>query len=75
MLQSVEGIYRNGKIELLETPSNLEEARVIVTFLTDNSIDLQSCGIDQQQAADLRHRLSTFAEDWERPDMAGYDEL
>ena len=36
MLQSVEGIYRNGKIELLETPSNLEEARVIVTFLTDN---------------------------------------
>lgn len=75
MLQSVEGIYRNGKIELLETPSNLEEARVIVTFLTDNSIDLQSRGIDQQQAIDLRHRLSTFAEDWERPDMAGYDEL
>ncbi|MFB2935654.1 hypothetical protein ACE1B6_10410 [Aerosakkonemataceae cyanobacterium BLCC-F154] len=75
MLQSVEGIYRNGKIELLETPSNLEEARVIVTFLTDNSIDLQSRGIDEQQAADLRARLQTFAEDWERPDMAGYDEL
>lgn len=75
MLQSVEGIYRNGKIELLETPNNLEEARVIVTFLTDNSVDLSSRGIDQQQAADLRHRLSTFAEDWERPDMEGYDEL
>ncbi|OKH40081.1 hypothetical protein NIES2119_03920 [[Phormidium ambiguum] IAM M-71] len=75
MLQSVKGIYRNGKIELLETPSNLEEARVIVTFLTDNTVDLQSRGIDQQQAADLRARLQTFAEDWERPDMAGYDEL
>jgi len=75
MLQSVEGIYHNGEIELLETPRNLEEVRVIVTFLTDNSVDLSSRGIDQQQAADLRHRLSTFAEDWERPDMAGYDEL
>jgi hypothetical protein len=33
MLQSVEGIYRNGKIDLLEHPSVLEGTRVIVTFL------------------------------------------
>jgi hypothetical protein len=33
MLNTVEGIYRNGKIELAETPAEVTEARVIVTFL------------------------------------------
>ena len=75
MLQSVEGIYRNGNVELLETPSNLQEARVIVTFLSPGSVELTSRGIDRQQAADLRARLRTFAEDWERPDLVGYDDL
>jgi hypothetical protein len=30
--KTVEGIYRDGKIELLETPDDVDEARVIVTF-------------------------------------------
>jgi hypothetical protein len=34
MLQAVEGIYRNGTIELLEVPQQIEESRVLVTFLT-----------------------------------------
>jgi hypothetical protein len=33
MLRSVEGIYRNGEVELFERPQDLQEARVIVTFL------------------------------------------
>ena len=33
MLQSVEGFYKKGQIELLETPSNIEESQVIITFL------------------------------------------
>jgi hypothetical protein len=33
MLQAVEGIYRNGTIELLELPSQIQESRVLVTFL------------------------------------------
>lgn len=33
MIQIVEGIFRNGKVELLEAPANIQEARVIVTFL------------------------------------------
>jgi hypothetical protein len=37
MLQSVEGIYKNGRIELLETPTNIEEGRVIITFLEAKS--------------------------------------
>lgn len=77
MLQSVEGFYRQGKIELLETPiDDMEGARVIVTFLAKpGAVDLQSRGINQEQAAELRAKLQTFASDWERPDMEAYDAL
>jgi hypothetical protein len=33
MLKTVEGIYKNGKIELAETPQGITESRVFVTFL------------------------------------------
>ncbi|PSN12465.1 hypothetical protein C7293_20015 [filamentous cyanobacterium CCT1] len=87
MLQAVEGIYRNGKVELLEVPAASEGMRVIVTFLesseasivsandTDLSVDLASRGISPEQAVNLRSRLQTFAEDWEQPEMDIYDEL
>ena len=60
---SVEGTYRNGHIELAELPDDMEERQ-----LTDY-------GIDETQAADLRARLHTFEEDWNRPDMDSYDAL
>ena len=76
MLQTIEGIYRDGKVELLETPKGVEEARVIVTFLpTRGVVDLRERGIDQEQAANLRARLQAFREDWERPEMEAYDAL
>jgi hypothetical protein len=34
MLQAVEGIYRNGKVELTEAPQGITEGRVVVTFLS-----------------------------------------
>jgi hypothetical protein len=33
VLIAVEGIYKDGEVELLERPEGLAEARVIVTFL------------------------------------------
>jgi hypothetical protein len=33
MLTTVEGIYKDGKVELLEQPVGVQEARIIVTFL------------------------------------------
>ncbi len=33
MLQSIEGVYKYGKVELSEFPSDVSESRVIVTFL------------------------------------------
>jgi hypothetical protein len=73
--KTVEGIYRDGKVELLETPSNIEEARVIVTFLPDGAVNLSERGIDESQAASLRTRLGAFAEDWDLPEMRVYDAL
>ena len=41
MLTRVEGIYCNGRVELVESPNNvLEGTRVIVTFVPSNTIDL-----------------------------------
>lgn len=75
MLKSIEGVYRNGKIELVETPSDVrDETRVIVTFLEPRSVNLRARGIDEAQAAELRARLATFAEDWESPEMDIYDD-
>jgi hypothetical protein len=74
MLPTVQGIYRDGKIELQETPANVaEETRVIVTFLAGQPVALKDHGIDEAQGAELRARLATFAEDWESPEMAVYD--
>lgn len=39
-----------------------------------HTVDLRARGISETQAADLRARLNTFAEDWERPEAAIYDE-
>ena len=33
MIQTVEGIFRDGRVELLETPHDIRESRVLVTFL------------------------------------------
>lgn len=74
MLTTVEGIWRNGRIELSNSPENMgEETHVIVTFLPPQGVDLASAGINPEQAAELRARLATFAPDWNAPEMDIYD--
>ena len=76
MLKTVEGIYREGKIELLETPLDVKEARVVVMFLpVEGAIDLRAHGIGEAEAADLRARWGAAAEDWDRPEMDVYNDL
>ena len=48
-------------------------AQLPVSLLNKRSVDLHKRGIDRAQAADLRERLATFAEDWESPEMSIYD--
>ncbi len=75
MLKTVEGVFRQGRIELNETPGDVHDPTpVVVTFLEPRAIDLRAEGIDEIQAADLRARLATFVEDWESPEMDVYDD-
>jgi hypothetical protein len=49
--------------------------RKLMEITSENSaVELHDRGIDKAQAADLRSRLNTFAEDWERPEASIYDE-
>ena len=74
MLTAIQGVYRSGNIHLSELPRNItDETPVVVTFLKASRIDLQARGISVAQAADLRARLATFAEDWNTPEMEIYD--
>ena len=76
MLNSVEGFYRNGKVELTEPVPADAAGRVIVTFLSSPAtVDLKERGIDPRQAEDLRKRLGAFAADWQRPEMDVYDAI
>ena len=74
MMKSVVGVFRGGKVELLEPIPEGAEGQVIVTFLS-RSVDLAERGIDPQQAAELRARLAAFEEDWSGPEMDAYDAL
>jgi hypothetical protein len=75
MLTSIEGVYRNGHVELTERSNDVREgARVIVTFIESSAIDLAAQGIDPAQAEILRTNLTTFSEDWNSPEMSIYDD-
>lgn len=75
MHNSVEGVFCDGKVELLEPAPPNASGRVIVTFLSPLAVDLARRGIPEEQAADLRSRLAAFADDWDQPDMDVYDAL
>ena len=76
MLAAVQGVFRKGRIELLEPLAAAEESRVIVTLLpTNSSIDLGIRGIDASHAAEMRSRFGAASEDWDRPEMDAYDSL
>ena len=60
----------------MEPLAEAEGSRVIVTWVHPApAVDLRDRGIEAPEAADLRRRLAPFTEDWDRPEMAAYDEL
>lgn len=70
---TIEGTYKNGQILLNELPSDVDEAKVLVTFLQPREINLREHGISEKQAAELRSKLSVMEEDWNSPEMSIYD--
>jgi hypothetical protein len=70
MSKTFEGIYRAGKIELLETISEVKEnARVLVIFISDGS------GQHIIEKRTARAHQNRRAENWEQSEMDIYDEL
>lgn len=75
MLKAVKGHYKQGKLELYETPQ-IAECDVIVTFIENGeAVDLETRGITKEDARDLRNRLRAFEEDWNAPGMEAYDKI
>jgi hydrogenase maturation factor len=70
---TVEGIYKDGKIELLETVSKVKQSKVLITFLESSDIDLRTLGISQEEASELREKFATF-EDWNDPALDVYND-
>jgi hypothetical protein len=58
VLTSVEGIYRNGEVELLERPEGLGESRVIVTFLPATIEDQTRAKARERMLARMREGIS-----------------
>jgi len=61
-------------------PLGKAEMMIIVQPLTNGKerrgeINLAARGITPQQAAEMRHRVISFEEDWNAPGMEVYDEL
>ncbi len=45
---------------MLETVSNVRQAKVLVTFIESENLDLQTLGIDKRRAAELREKFASF---------------
>jgi hypothetical protein len=57
MLQTVKGVYRNGKIELTEIPQNILESQVLITFIettTPENIVVKSRHLRKLNMRDLQ---------------------
>jgi len=74
MIQTIEGVFRNGKVELLEEPANIQEARVIVTFLPSTIGPAGGPSFTAEEVAELRGKLEAWEEDWNAPGMEAYDD-
>lgn len=70
---TVEGIFKNGHVELLEDVKDIDEAKVLVTFVENGDLNLKDLGIDEAAAADLRAQFESF-EDWNDPAMDVYND-
>jgi hypothetical protein len=74
MIQTVEGVFRNGQVELLEMPEHIKEARVIVTFLPTLTGPEGGPAFTADEIADLRGKLAAWDDDWNAPGMEAYDD-
>jgi len=67
-------IERRLLLQKLQQLESAEAAHLHDEATTYGTVDLRARGITEAQAGDLRARLKTFAEDWDRSEASIYDE-
>lgn len=55
---TIEGVYRNGKIELSETPVGVDEARVMVVFLPASEAESRTAGAEAERRERAKRLLA-----------------
>lgn len=79
-MNAIEGLSEEQRRRALQLQAQLKSLESELHALLRQSkavpaaTNLAARGINETQAADLRARLNTFAEDWDRPETAIYDE-
>ena len=71
MLTTVEGVFRDGRIELREAPPRVEEARVIVTFLPGPS---ESGGASPRSTSEANRRMLSLLQAWRAEPLTADEE-
>jgi hypothetical protein len=71
MLTTVEGVFRDGRIELREAPPGVEGARVIVTFLPEAS---GSGASSPRPASEANRRILALLQAWQAEPLTADEE-
>jgi hypothetical protein len=66
MLQSIAGTYKDGVVQLMEAPANIQESKVIVTFLDSTDLDpvVSKSLLSQEDNEDDELPVKSFREGW-----------
>ena len=66
MLQSIAGTYKDGVVQLMEAPANIQESKVIVTFLDSTDLDstVSKSTLSQEDNEDDESPVQSFREGW-----------
>jgi hypothetical protein len=71
MLTTVEGVFREGRIELREEPPDVERARVIVTFLPESP---DSGAASDRSASEANRRMLALLQAWKAEPLTSDEE-
>ena len=71
MLTTVEGFFRDGRIELREAPPDVERARVIVTFLPEAS---ESGAASSRSSSEANRRMLALLQTWQAEPLTSDEE-
>ncbi len=75
ILETIRVLAPDQQQAVLQFAESLQGEQGSSLSAAESSVNLASRGIGEAQAAELQSRLQTFAEDWNRPEMAACDEL